>query len=162
VGVESEGEQIEIELKAFLPPETAMTKLNAKLSKEMQIVSSQEVDGSFPTSGSQGKFEVVLFMDRIPCLAGWSRISYERAIDDLLAKKEIHIHKSKNGVDRVIDIRPSIADIAISSVQEDQVVLNLKLHLGAGGVSILRDLARENYGLRPEEIASLEIKKLRE
>ncbi|MFQ5903793.1 MAG: TIGR03960 family B12-binding radical SAM protein, partial [Candidatus Binatia bacterium] len=161
VGIESEGERIDIELRVPLAPEDVMDRLNSQLPEGMQVVTCQEVLAVLPPLQSPWRFEIVLNLDRLPCLAGRSRAFHERLVANFLARKEIVICKSKNDVSKMIDIRSSIKDMHLSKVQELQVVLDLELYPGSSG-SILDEVVRRLYGLSREEVVSMEIKRLRE
>ena len=163
VGIESEGERVDLRLTISLAPEEVRSSLNSKLPEGMQVVSCQEVLDSFPPPQDPWKFEIVLnLVGQGPTLrlVGRSRSFHEKAVADLLDQEEILISKPKNGISKMVNIRPSIENLHLTDVQELQVVLELELRPGSSGNS-LEEVIRKLYSLNPDENISLEIKKYR-
>lgn len=160
VGIESEGERVDIGLTISLAPEEVRSSLNTKLPEGMEVVACQEILDSFPPPQEPWKFEIVLHLGKTPSLEGRSRSFHERAVEGLLGKEEILISKPKDGISKMVNIRHSIENLHLTDVQERQVVLDLELRPGSSGNS-LEEVIRKLYGLNPDENISLEIKKYR-
>lgn len=139
VGITSSAEFADIDLETYISPDDFLLQCNRKLPKGLEIIKAKEIPLNTPSLMSQNSFSVytifVQGLDR-------QNIDFESRISSIMHKDSILINRlrGKDKVDRVIDIKPYIANIELLDFSKDSI--KLKIMIGDGKV-------------RPEEIVNL-------
>ncbi|MBI1987711.1 MAG: TIGR03960 family B12-binding radical SAM protein [Nitrospinae bacterium] len=197
VGVESEGEYVDLEFRAPFGGEAhvltkeLIAKLNAELPEGLEVSSGEVISAQTPMlAGAERevRFEVSLAPAAIPLMADKPLEYHLKRISDFLAQREIltahprdlsqgggaaslpggnrgsQVESAGGGpcrVDRQIDIRPLVIHLEVRQWGGNGVVLELGLQYGPSGGVKPSEVMANLYGLGPEEVNLLGIKKLK-
>ncbi|MGQ9609634.1 MAG: TIGR03960 family B12-binding radical SAM protein [bacterium] len=139
VGITSSAEFADIDLETYISPEDFLLQCNRKLPKGLEIIKAKEIPLNTPSLMSQNSFSVyTIFIQGLDC----QNIDFESRISSIMHKDSILINRlrGKDKVDKVIDIKPYIANIELLDFSKDSI--KLKIMIGDGKV-------------RPEEVVNL-------
>lgn len=120
VGVESNGEYMDVTLNSLTSLEDLVTRLNEQMAEGMQILSAKFLpDNARNAMASVAAASYnIRFRDSFVPTQGW-----ESAISDFMSQEIIEVIKKTDKSERVINLRTSIYDFKISSSKENSIYL---------------------------------------
>ena len=135
LGIESEGEYIDIDLEEHIPIDDFINKLNNSLPEDIQIIKAVYLEKEVSISSilSWAFYEIKFEQnDNIDIK------SLEERINQWMGNKEVLItrlkKKGKNKVPTEINILPLIGNVVVKGLDENQyIILNVLLRIGENG-----------------------------
>ena len=115
VGLESDGEYLDVELNSLCSTEEMKEKLNEQMAEGMEVLSVvvlPEKSGSAMAAVAAAGYDVV-FRNAFEPPQGW-----QSAIDQFLSNEKIIVKKQTKKSIMEIDLKPAIYDFRLSSYQE--------------------------------------------
>jgi radical SAM-linked protein len=130
VGMTSEGEYVDVELKDWYDADELIIKINSVLPKGLQIkecIISDEKHPSLMSTIRMGLYKIKLYMQNTP-----NKLEIEERINEFLLQKEIKVNRTnKRGILVEKDIRQLIEAIIVAKVEKNNVYIELKIATGS-------------------------------
>lgn len=139
VGVTSEGEYLDFELRQEIPLTEIVRKLTQVMPSALQILEARELVGQGSKESLMALINLARYQVELSLKEELSQEKAQEMVDDLMKKEEISVQREgKKGL-RVLDIRPGIYGLK-AEVKGNTVVVLMDLQTGSNG------------NVRPEEV----------
>ncbi len=140
LGATGDAELFAVQLTEALDPEDVKQRLNEQLPPGLQVV---EVWG-LPRHKKRETFgEIDVAEYRVTVEAEADPGEVHRRVEELLARKELIVHRGGERPERTVDVRPRILSLSAAPVRPGEVALHMRLRTGSHG------------GARPQEVVAL-------
>lgn len=131
VGLESDGEYMDVELNAMESTEEIKARLNEQMAEGMEVLSVTvlpEKSGSAMAAVAAAGYYIA-FRDGFSPALGW-----QRAVDSFLEKERIAVTKQTKKSVQEIDLKPAIYDLRASSYRGEECLYLLVDASSAGNI----------------------------
>jgi radical SAM family uncharacterized protein/radical SAM-linked protein len=159
VGVESEAEFVDIELKGNAGIMTLIDRLNSQLPFGIRVTSWQRISPSslsISLSQENFKYKIDIGMGR----GADTGILHRERINDFMNRKNAIVRRKKEGLEKVLDIRPLVESIKLVTEKEETPFLELVLKNLPQGSAKPTEVLEQIYGGDMARFSSIRIKKL--
>lgn len=159
VGVESEGEFVDIELTANAKIMTLIDQLNSQLPYGLRVTSWQRISPGYPPialAQENFKFKIDIEIKRGENI----RISHKERINNFMKQEKALVRRQKEGQEKVIDIRPLVGSINLINEDEKTPCLELVLKNHPQGSAKPTEVLEKIYEEDMAKFSSIRIKKL--
>jgi radical SAM family uncharacterized protein/radical SAM-linked protein len=159
VGVESEGEFVDLELSSGVRIMSLIGRLNSQLPAGLRITAWKRLSPkSVPISLSQENFKYKIEISQPEAIK--KPIAHECLITNLLQRDKVLISREKDKKTKILDIRPLIVSIKLIDESNNHICLEMVLKNNPQGSAKPKEVLKEIYGEDITCFSSIEIKKL--
>lgn len=163
VGITGAQERVALELTDAVSPQEVQERLNAVLPPGIRIVQclpvpDTQTEKNLFSALDRAEYEVVC-----ACSAAFSAQEIEHGIAQLLACKQVLIHREREGKMREVDIRPHLYSLYLQPHSAQPGHFTLRMEVGMGETSNVRPteiceaLSRYLPGIKPKRVHRLRL-----
>lgn len=156
MGVESEEEFLDLELSEQLSAAEIGARLNAELPHGFSVQRAESIDFRVPSiDASIRALRYVVALDSLP--ASKQELTFlTEALTAYHAAASVPLRKHTRGGEKIVDVKPFVASVALSSPR----TLQLELRVTEAGTIKPQDFIAMLFQLAPEEAKIVRLKKI--